>query len=195
MLESHRRVIDNHKTSHMSYPGLQRKVKSYQTIIENTHKYRQVWKDSLKDMIVENLEEMTRVVGLNASITVSDKLGNAEAIVLSMGKSASGIYAKVDEDTNKPLIKDFGSLVYQQLFNGKVQVVIFNPFIEGIGQPQPPQMIAIYRPEEIKPPYLERHMEEFISALTDWEDFDDDKPTNQIGFQMSNINLGKSDTE
>lgn len=177
----------------MSYPGLKRKVNNYQAILENTHKYRQAWKESLKQMIIENLEEMAREVGLNASVTVSDNLGNAEAIVLSMGKSASGIYAKVDEDTNKPLIKDFGSLVYQQLFNGKVQVVIFNPFIEGIGQPQPPKLIAIYRPEEIKPPYLERHMEEFITTLTEWEDFDDDKPTNQIGFQMSNINLGKAD--
>ena len=161
--------------------------------LDNTHKYRQAWKNGLRQSIIDNLESMKAATGLSGTIEVSDKLGNAEAIVYSMGKSASGIYAKVDEDTNKPLIKDFGSLVYQQLFNGKVQVLIFLPFIEGFGQPPAPKMIAIYRPEEIKPPYLERHMEEFIRNLTEWEDFDDDKPTNQIGFQMSNINLGKAE--
>ena len=177
----------------MKYPGLQRKVEQYQMTLDNTHKYRQAWKNGLRQSIIDNLESMKAATGLSGTIEVSDKLGNAEAIVYSMGKSASGIYAKVDEDTNKPLIKDFGSLVYQQLFNGKVQVLIFLPFIEGFGQPPPPKMIAIYRPQEIKPPYLERHMEEFIRNLTEWEDFDDDKPTNQIGFQMSNINLGKAE--
>lgn len=177
----------------MEYAGLQRKVEQYKSILANTHKYRQAWKDGLKDTIIQNLEQMRDATGLEGTVRVTDNLGNAEAVVYSMGKSASGIFAKVDEDTNKPLIKDFGSLVYQQLFNGKVQVVIFLPYIEGFGQPQPPKMIAIYRPEEVKPPYIERHMEEFVRSLLEWEDFDDDKPTNQIGFQMSNINLGNTE--
>ena len=98
----------------MDYPGLKRKVDNYKTAIENTHKYRQTWKDSLRDMIIKNLKQMSTAVGLNASISVSDNLGNAEAIILTMGKSASGIYAKVDEDTNKPLMKEFGALDYKQ---------------------------------------------------------------------------------
>lgn len=174
----------------MEYPGLKRKVEQYHNTLQNTINYRNAWKDGLRDMIVEHLTKMKDTTGFNANITINDKVGNAEAIILSMGKSASGIFARVDSDTNKPLIKDFGSLVYQQLFNGKIQVSLFLPFIEGFGQPPQPRMIAIYRPEEIKPPYLERHLEEFIRTLTEWEDFDDDKPqSNQIGFQLSNLNM------
>ena len=167
----------------MEYPGLKRKVDEYLSVLANTQNYRQAWKDSLREEIVTNLQSMADATGLKARILTPDKIGNAEAVVLTMGKEASGLFARVDEDTNKPLIKDFGSLVYQQLYNGKVQVLAFLPAIEGIVNPQPPQILGIYRPEELKPAYYERHVEEFIRMLKEWEDFDDDQPA-KIGFQM-----------
>ena len=172
----------------MQYPGLQRKVNDYQNIRSNTRTYRQAWRDGLKQTIIDQLTAMKDGVGLGGKILTPDKVGNAEAVVLSMGKEASGIFARVDEDTNKPLIKDFGSLVYQQLYNGKVQVLVFLPFIEGVIQPQPPKILGIYRPEELKVAYLERHMEEFVRLLTEWEDFDDDAPT-QIGFHVPQLEI------
>jgi len=49
-------------------------------------------------------------------------------------------------------------------------------------------MIAIYRPEELKTPFLIRHMEDFIKEITHWEDLDDDdQPTNKIGFQIQSL--------
>jgi len=59
--------------------------------------------------------------------------------------------------------------------------------IEGYGQPKPPKTIAIYRPEEVKPPFLVRHMEEFMREVTDWEDYDDDDkgPAQKIGYSMN----------
>ena len=57
--------------------------------------------------------------------------------------------------------------------------------IEGYGQPRPPKTIAIYRPDEIKGPYLVRHMESFISEVTNWEDYDDDEPHQRIGFHLN----------
>ena len=171
------------------YPGLNRKVEEYQNILQNTQNYRQAWKDGLKDFIVEEIQKIKLVTGLPGKIQTTRKVGNAEAIIFTMGKSASGLFVVVDEDTNTPIVKDFGSLVYQQLFNGKIQVFILLPHIEGFGQPQPPRLIAIYRPEEIKSPYLERHLEEFIRVLTEWEDFDDDNPTAPIGFHTNNLQL------
>ena len=173
----------------MKYSGLNRKVKEYQSVLQNTIDYRNAWKHELRARIVDDLNKMSAATGIKGTISFQENVGNAEVIVFSMGKSASCIFARVDSDTNKPLIKDFGSLVYQQLFNGKIQVSIYYPFIEGFGQPQPPKMIAIYRPEEIKSAYVERHLEEFIRALTEWEDYDDDKQAAAIGFQMNNINL------
>jgi hypothetical protein len=87
----------------------------------------------------------------------------------------------------RDLIKQNGSLVYQQLFNGKIMVLINLPFIEKYGQPQPPKTIAVYRPEELKDPYFQRHFETFVTDLTAWEDFDDDavEPNQRIGFKMN----------
>ena len=76
---------------------------------------------------------------------------------------------------------------YQQLFNGKVLVLINFPFIEKYGQPQPPKVIAIYRPEELKEPYFLQHLETLVTELTQWEDDDDDAQLQHqpIGFKMN----------
>ena len=83
-------------------------------------------------------------------------------------------------------------MIYQQLYNGKVQVMIVYPFIEGFGEPRPPKVISIYRPEEIKTPFLLRHMEEFIKEITQWEDFDDDdQAAAKIGFNVQSLAAAK----
>ena len=110
---------------------------------------------------------------------------NLEAVVLSLGDIKSGIYESINEEVNRHFIKHNGSLIYQQLFNGKVIVLIQYPMIENYGKPKPPKTIAIYRPDEIKEPYIVRHMETLISEVTNWEDYDDDEPSQKIGFHLN----------
>ncbi|MEN0005646.1 MAG: hypothetical protein AAF798_15965 [Bacteroidota bacterium] len=165
---------------------LKRKVKQYKEVLQNTRNYRQDWQESLKAKIITTLEAITKDVGLEAKIEERADMENLEAIILSLGNSKSGMYQTVESDIKRHLIKHNGSLVYQQLFNGKVIVLIQYPFIEGYGKPQPPKNIAIYRPEELTEPFFIRHVEEFVNTITHWEDYDDDEqPNNKIGFQMS----------
>lgn len=165
--------------------NLKKRVDQYKSIVSNTRAYRQVWIDNLKDRIVKSLEQMVQETGLEATIEIRSDLENLEAIVLSLGSVKSGMYQVVSNDIKRHMIKHNGSLIYQQLFNGKVIVLINYPSIEGYGQPRPPKNVAIYRPEEMQDPYLVRHMEEFIKEVTIWEDYDDDEPTQRIGFQMN----------
>ena len=170
------------------YAGLIGKVQRYNEILANTVAYRERWKESLKNLIVSELETMIKASGLSGKIETSEKVKHLEFIILSLGSEKSGISEIVNEKIEKPLIKKNGSLVYQQLFNGKVQVMVMFPHIEGFGDPNPPKIIGIYRPEEIKPPFLIRHMEDFIREITQWEDFDDDDPVmNKIGFNVHNL--------
>ena len=170
------------------YISLKNKVIEYKKVIANAHAYRTDWNEQLKDFIVAELNKMVSAADLDVSIKIQDNIGNLESITCSLGRSASGMYEKVDEDTNKPLIKHNGTLIYQQLFNGKVQVMISFPYIESFGNPPPPKFIGIYRPQELKQPFLERHMEEFVKTITSWEDFDDDEPVHQkIGFQHTPV--------
>jgi hypothetical protein len=165
------------------YNGLITKVQRYQSVLANTKAYRDRWNTSLKALITSELENMLKISGLTGTIEVSDKVKHLEFIVLSLGTEESGIAEVINDKVHKQLIKTNGSLVYQQLYNGKVQVMIGYPFIEGFGEPRPAKVIAIYRPEEIKTPFLVRHMEDFIKEITLWEDYDDDDQiAAKIGF-------------
>ncbi len=165
--------------------NLVRKVKKYKEVKENTLEYRKSWKDQLKNDITEGLEEMVELSGLEAKVISKTQIENLEVVVLTLGESKSGLFHKVNEKIDRHMIKHNGSLLYQQLFNGKIMVMINYPYIENYGQPQQPKTLAIYRPEELKKPYLIRHMEEFISEITLMEDFDDDEPNQKIGFELN----------
>lgn len=172
----------------LEYIGLKNKVIEYKKVIANAHAYRNDWNEQLKEFIVSEVTKMSTAADLDLDVTVQDNMGNLEAVTCTLGRSASGIFEKIDEDTNKPLIKHNGTLVYQQLFNGKVQVMVSFPYIEGFGNPPPPKFIGIYRPQELKQPFLERHLEDFVKTVTSWEDFDDDEPVHQkIGFQVPQV--------
>ncbi len=177
------------------YNGLIAKVQRYQIVLANTKTYRERWKSQLKPLIVSELENMLKVTGLQGTIESSDKVRHLEYVILSLGAEESGISEIINDKTDKPLIKQNGSLVYQQLYNGKIQVMIGYPFIEGFGEPRPAKIIAIYRPEEVKTPFIVRHMEDFIKEITLWEDYDDDdQVASKIGFNVQNLVPPKSPT-
>ncbi|MCR9098948.1 MAG: hypothetical protein NXI25_03290 [bacterium] len=164
---------------------LKRKVQQYEEVLQNTKAYREKWKTETCKQIQDTLQDMLEATGFAARLEHRSDVENLEAVVLTLGQSKSGMYQQVSEDVQRHLIKHNGSLVYQQLFNGKIIVLINYPFIENYGQPRPPKTIAIYRPEELKEPYFLRHMEEFLQEITNWEDYDDDEPNKRIGFQLN----------
>lgn len=165
--------------------NLKNKVERFNEVLSNTVAYREAWKKTLKDEIITQLKELVKETNLYAEVETKEDVENLEAIVLNLGESKSGIYEKVNKEVNRHLIKHHGSLIYQQLFNGKIIVLINYPMIEGYGQPRPPQTLAIYRPEEVKPPFIIRHVEEFVKEVTNWEDYDDDEPHQKIGFNLN----------
>jgi len=165
--------------------NLKRKVNTYKEVLENTQNYRQQWHEHLKNHIIQTLVDVIKETGLEATVTTKGEIENLEAIVLSLGDMGSGLSQHVGGQMKRELVKHNGSLIYQQLFNGKVIVLIQYPMIENYGEPRPPKTIAIYRPEELKEPFFIRHVEDFIKEITDWEDYDDDEPNKRIGFKMN----------
>jgi hypothetical protein len=166
--------------------NLKRRVDRYKEVLQNTENYREMWKTELRAGVVKHLKSLLEVTGLDAEVEEHDELKNLESIVLTLGSTRSGLFQIINEQINRDLIKHNGSLVYQQLFNGKILVLINYPFIENYGQPRPPKTIAIYRPEELKEPFFIRHLEEFVNEITHWEDYDDDQQAANapIGFNF-----------
>lgn len=166
--------------------NLQRKVDAYKEVLQNTINYRIVWEDSLKDFIKGQLSYLVEATGLDAEIKEREEIENLEAIVLTLGTVRSGMFHDIGNGIERHLIKHNGALIYQQLFNGKVMVMLQYPLIETYGDPSPPKTIAIYRPEELKEPFFVRHLETLLQEVTLWEDYDDDAPSQQkIGFNLN----------
>lgn len=165
--------------------NLSRKVAQYKEVLDNTQAYRKAWHDNLKDMLINFLKESVKEVGLDAKVEVRSDIKNLEAVMLNLGEVKSGMFQVINSNIDRHLIKNSGALIYQQLFNGKIIVMIQYPFIENYGEPRQPKTLAIYRPEELKEPFLVRHLEEFVQDITDWEDYDDDEPNKKIGFELN----------
>lgn len=155
----------------------------YKKVLNNTIEYRKAWTSEMKPLIKDTLSEILKQADLEGKVIEEDKIDNLESIILDLGKSSSGIYENVD-DTNikRSMIKSNGALIYQQLFNGKVMIMIVNPYIEGYGEPKPPRPIEILRPSELKQGFIIRHVETFLKEITEWEDYDDDEPTSKDAF-------------
>ncbi len=166
------------------------KVNKYKHILENTLKYRESWHKNVKPLLTASLDEILKQSGLaKGEIIVRDNIANLEAVVFDLGRSSSGISENLDDSgVMRTMIKSNGSLIYQQLFNGKIMVMTVSPHIEGYGQPKPPTTLEILRPEEINQKIIIKHLETFFDEITEWEDYDDDEQRpNTIGFNPTGV--------
>ncbi|MBL0084816.1 MAG: hypothetical protein IPP37_21310 [Saprospiraceae bacterium] len=115
------------------------KADTYKRVLQNTATYRVAWHQSLKPLVMTTLEEIVNRSEIKAEVKVQDKIENLEAILLDLGRSSSGITENIeDSGVKRTMIKNNGSLIYQQLFNGKIMVMIMSPHIEGYGEPKSP---------------------------------------------------------
>lgn len=180
----------------LNLENLKNKVKNYDSVIQNTTIYRQNWADSLREQITADLEAICSEAGIAHEIIHNKQYKNLEAILLSLGTGKSGIAETVKPDIETHLIRHNGSLLYQQIFNGKILVQIHYPSIDKYMEPRPPKTIAIYRPEEIKTPFILRHIETLITEITAWEDYDDEETVMpaRIGFNIPPVPEIQSDS-
>lgn len=167
------------------YSNLQQRVSRLAEIRANTARYREAWTGGLRARIQERLGAAVAATGLPARVELRDGVQNLEAVVLTLGTTRSGMVQQLGDDLERHLIRHEGSLVYQQLFNGKVVVLVQYPYIENYSEPQPPRTVGIYRPEELQEPFFVRHVDEFVAELTSWEDYDDEDPSQRIGFRIN----------
>jgi hypothetical protein len=181
----------------MELGNLKTKVNKYKQILDNTTVYREAWSSTIKPMLFSNLKEILKELDIpKAEVIERTNIENLEAVVLDLGRSSSGISENIENSgVKRTMIKSNGSLIYQQLFNGKVIIMVVSPFIEGYGQPKPPTTIEILRPDELKSVFLIRHIELLMKEITDWEDYDDEEQKTAIGFTPNPIGFGGNPDE
>lgn len=168
----------------MNIASLKAKVSLLKETLENTKNYRNQWEPEVKPLIMDTLNMLNKKTKLGGTVEIKENLENLQVLILDLGKEESGIKEMIpDSELKRELIKSNGALVFQQLFNGKIMIMIIYPYIEGYGEPRPPKNLEIVRPHELNEGYIMRYFDEFIREITEWEDYDDDEPTmNKIGF-------------
>jgi hypothetical protein len=171
----------------MNLTALKSKVEKYIQVKKNTFDYRDQWNNETRDLIKTTLQKVIDDTDLDAEIEIKDSVENLEVIIMNLGRMKSGIREKLDGDESRSVVRNNGMLVYQQLFNGKIVVLIVQPFLEGYGEPQQPKSLEIVRPSELNEGFIIRHVEEFLKDLVAWEDYDDDQPVGKhpIGFSTN----------
>ena len=170
----------------MKYTAIKDRASKYQAILDQVITYRESWGKEIKMFILEVAQKILEETGISAQIEVEERFENLESITISLGKSISGIAENVDELTKRTIIKDKGSLIYSQLFNGKVQSWMTYPIIEGLMQPKQPKMLGIYGPPEFDEDLILGDFDNFFKELIEWENYDDDQP----GQSMTRIGFG-----
>jgi hypothetical protein len=181
----------------MELGTLPNKVNKYKQVLENTQMYRKAWGESVKPMLTTTLNDLLKELAIpKAEVIERENIENLESVTLDLGKSSSGISESIEgSGVKRTMIKSNGALIYQQLFNGKIIVMIVSPNIEGYGQPKPPTTIEILRPEELKAPFIIRHLELLLNDITEWEDYDDDVQKSTIGFTPNPIGFGPTEVQ
>ena len=169
------------------YTALADRAKKYTEILNQVIIFRNEWAKTLKKFIINESETILKHTGIVANIEVEEQFENLESITISLGKSISGIAENIMADVKRNIIKDQGSLIYSQLFNGKIQAWMTYPIIEGLMQPKPPKMIGIYAPPEFNEKLIMSNFDDFFKELIEWENYDDDQPghsSGKIGFGL-----------
>ncbi|MFT4566894.1 MAG: hypothetical protein ACI9FN_001855 [Saprospiraceae bacterium] len=170
------------------YTAIKQRALKYKEMLQQVVGFRNTWEEGLKDFVKSNAEAVLKHTDTTAQIEIEERFENLESITISLGKSISGIAENVDENTKRNIVKDKGSLVYSQLFNGKVQAWMTYPIIEGLMQPKEPKMIGIYSPPEFNEDLILSNFDDFFKELIEWENYDDDQPghaVTRIGFGVN----------
>lgn len=163
---------------------LQNLANEYRQVLSNTQLYRSQWQQETKARINQVFGLIIESTGLQARVQVRGQIENLEAIVFDLGRSSSGLSESLENtDLKHTMVKNNGSLIYQQLFNGKLMVMLNAPHIEGYGEPKPPRTLEIIRPDEITPEMIFGHVERMLTDIVEWEDFDDDDRNKKVAFQ------------
>ncbi len=163
---------------------LKAKVNEYKTVLENTASYRRAWRTNTKEFISRTLSTVVAQTALKASVIEKNNIENLEAVILDLGRSSSGIAENLENtDVKRIMVKNNGAIIYQQLFNGKIMVMIVSPHIEGYGEAKAPSSLAIVRPDELSENTIYGHVERLLDDITEWEDYDDDDKRTKLAFQ------------
>lgn len=140
-------------------------MEKYKQQHEKLQKRRETWNLITRDTIKNSLQNITSTLKLEWSVDTATKNKNFQAVSVSVGTIPFGIM--ID---NSIVTMSGASLLYSQLFNGKILVLVFFPTLSDLVEKKQPTDLGTFEPEDINEELIESHFAKFFDFLTLWED-------------------------
>lgn len=125
------------------------------------------WQQEVKPFIRQTLQALKTQNQLDGEIKEENKITNIEAIYLDLGQTGTEIQVK-DGKEKKSLKRSEGSLMYSQLYNGKISVWIRYPKIQKLMKRKEPKILEVCEPLDLQAEHIEKHLSVFYEELTSW---------------------------
>jgi len=154
---------------------IKNKTEAYHKALQKIQQRHQEWVQQAKPLILQTLDKIVQgvpnewYVGLQEYNEKAAQSINLESASLHLKNMYSGIVYKTI-DSVKSYVKYGGMLSYAQTYNRTIAVIIYYPHIEQWVEKREPLFLGNFEPSEITEVLIMKHLENFLDAMTEWED-------------------------
>jgi hypothetical protein len=149
------------------------KAIAYQNALESSklsiEENRKVWNAQTNHLITEIFQVIAQnVPNLNWEVKKIDGMENLDILMLGFKNESSGIVGQV-QGVFKFFSKISGKLIYSQVYNSEVYVLIDYPHVEHHVERQTPKFLGKFLPAQITHDIVLDHINEFLEEMLNWE--------------------------
>jgi hypothetical protein len=156
------------------YEDIQQRMGELAKQVNLTNKLRQLWKTSTKEVIVNELIYYRDELLKGWDVRVDEAWLNKGSVTLYLPANKSDIY-RLDQDGETGYIKHESALVFAQLINGLIAVIVRYPYIEELQQQKPDKRLATMNPKELlDTDVIDGFIAQYLDELIAWERNDEE---------------------
>lgn len=162
----------------MTIDHLEERIKDYTLSLEKVLQKKREWESSARPCILRTLEEIRDKFPIGWTVQQFNWMWYNEAVNITFKTLPEGLEHLAKGSGDGELIKG-GALVFSQLHNGDVSVMVLFPFIDTVSADSGTLDLGTYRPEEISEKLVIEKVDEFLKEMIRWEV---PTPRDKIGF-------------
>jgi len=142
----------------------EKKVKQYKETQKEIAQRRKLWNERVKEWIFQTLNNVAQKFEMDWFVAKDEAVQNLQSVSLIFGNTPSGIIKD-----RKMAVKVGGYLSYVQSINGKIDVSIDYPYVEGFTNRWESKHLGVYEPKQIAENIVYENVDTFLSEIIDWE--------------------------
>lgn len=146
------------------YESIQEKADYYLQVQQAIAQFRQQWEKHTRQSIIDALRDITGKVTLDWRVEENKTLENSQRVSLTFG-----YLIRVHEQGGKVMFMEEGTLLFNQVYDGRIAVTIKYPKIEIRHYKYSSKELGYFEPQEIDQAKVAHLVEQFLEAITNWE--------------------------